>query len=314
MPYNHSMNRIRIRCFIKNGVILLFFLLPSVSFTQITIKRYTTATDTFYWKKYEQVREPKKVNLKHYTVSGANSLIELFLASNLHEFQQFTNDSTKRHTLKELKRCLYAVDLNNDKLADIIFTGFSGGESDITRIFINQGSSFKLVFEDYQYIVSMNFTDNMLTRIKTADVGCCDAYLYFIREFTIRHTSGDLEFIKGKQTAEYSHNQRPAGLLKTPVSWESRENSILIRASAALLNDPFNPDLNTYGNIVAGFKQKIRGTILAVQKGSNGEEFFYVEIFPGFKPEKSIFYDIEKYPTFIRGWVDSFDVKTNPGN
>jgi len=308
------MNQIRKSRFIRNGLLYLFFLLPSVLFSQIKIKTYTTATDTFYWKKYEQVKKPKKLNLKPYTLSSANSVIGSFLSGNLQEFPQFADDSIYHRTIKELKKCLYPVDLNGDKLIDIIFTGFSGGESDITRIFLNLGSSFKLVFEDYQYIVSLNFSDKKLIRIKTADVGCCDAYLYFGREYEVRHESGFLDFIKGKQVAEYDRTQRPSDLLQTPIPWESRENSILIRASAALLNEPFNPHLESYGNIIAGYKQKIKGNILAVQKGNNGEEFFYVEIIPDIKPAKSIFYDIEKYPTFIRGWVDSYDVKTNPTN
>jgi len=291
--------------------IFLFLFLPAFLFSQIKLKTYTTATDTFFWKKYEQVRKPKKLNLRPYTVSGAGTVVDQFLSKNLQNFPQFTNDSISRFTIKELKKRLFPVDLNDDGLVDIIFTGFSGGESDVTRIFLNLGSSFKLVFEDYQYITSLTIKNGRLTRLKTADPGCCDAYLYFEREYEVRQDYGSLDFIKGKQTAEYSHAERAVALLKAPVPWESCHDTILIRASAAILDEPYNHQLETFGNIIAGYKQKIRGTILAVQKGNNGEEWVYVDIVPDTKPAKSIFYEIEKYPTFIRGWVESFDVKVN---
>jgi len=291
--------------------IFLFFLIPAFLFSQIKLKTYTTATDTFYWKKYEQVRKPKKLNLKPYMISGTGTIVDLFLSKNLQDFPQFTNDSISRYTIKDLKKCLYPVDLNGDGQVDMIFTGFSGGESDVTRIYLNLGNSFKLMFEDYQFIVSLTITNGKLTRLKTADPGCCDAYLYFERDYEVRQETGSLNFIRGKQTVEYSRTERPVNLLKTPVPWQSLHDTILIRASAAILDEPFNPHLETLGNIIAGYKQKIRGTILAVQKGRDGMEWFYIEIIPDVKPAKSIFYEIEKYPTFIRGWVESFDVKAN---
>lgn len=297
----------------ERGIVFIFLilLLPVFLFSQIKLKTYTTATDTFYWKKYEQVRKPKKLNLRPYTASGAGSVVDLFLSKNLQNFPQYTNDSISHYTIKDLKKCLFPVDLNGDGLVDMIFTGFSGGESDLTRIFLNLDSSFKLVFEDYQYITSLTIKDRRLTRLKTADPGCCDAYLYFEREYKVSQDFGSLDFIKGKQTAEYFHAERPITMLKEPVPWESRHDTILIRASAAILDEPYNPQFETFGNIIAGYKQKIRGTILAVQKGNNGEEWVYIEIIPDIKPAKSIFYEIEKYPTFIRGWVESFEVKTN---
>jgi len=291
--------------------IFLFFLLPGMLFSQIKLKTYTTATDTFYWKKYEQVLKPKKLNLKSFTISGAHTAIESFISKNIEDFPQFSNDSLPGYSIKDLKKCLFPVDLNGDGLTDMIFSGFSGGESDVTRIFLNLGNSYKLVFEDYQYITSLTFKNGMLGRLKTADPGCCNDYLYFERDYGVQPEPGSLNFIRGKQTSEFSHTERPSVLLKTPVIWESRHDTILIRASAAILDAPYNPYLETLGNIIAGYKQKIRGIILAVRRGRDGREWVYTEIIPDVKPAKSIFYNIDKYPTFIRGWIESSEVKAD---
>ncbi|MEI6455251.1 MAG: hypothetical protein WCO93_03095 [bacterium] len=299
-------------CPLRGSLLFILLVLPALLFSQIKIKTYTSATDTFYWKKYEQVRKPKKMSLKPFVVANPSGIIESFIAGNLADFPQFTNDSVKRYTVRDLRKSLYPVDINGDGRSDMIFCGFSGGEADLTRIFLNQGSSFKLVFEDYQYIVSLSFKGGKLARIRTADPGCCDAYLYFQREYEVRYTDGFPDFVKGRQTVDFSHAERPLDLIDKPFKITSRYDVILIRASAAIQDEPYNPYMETRGNIIGGYKQKIRATVLAVKQNRVGDEWFYVEIVPDIKPAKSIFYDIEKYPTFIRAWVDAEEVMIDP--
>jgi len=292
---------------------LLLLLLPALTFSQIKIKTYTTATDTFYWKKYEQVPKPKKLNLKPYVAPNSGGVVDAFIAGNLVDFPQFTNDSVRRYTVKDLRKSLFPVDINGDGRPDIIFCGFSGGEADLTRIYLNQETGFKLVFEDYQYIVYLSFNEGSLTRIRTADPGCCDAYLYFQKEYEVKYTGAYPDFIRGKQTAEFSHAERPLQMLPKPFTCTSKYDTILIRASGAIQNEPWNPYMETWGNIIGGYTQKIRMSVIAV-KQNRGIEWFYVEIMPGVRPKKSIFYDTDKYPTFIRGWVDRDDVVIDPEN
>ena len=291
---------------------LLLLLLPALAFSQIKIKTYTTATDTFYWKRYEQVHKPKKLSLRPYTVPDPGGVVDAFISGNLGDFPQFTNDSIRRYTVKDLRKSLYPVDINGDGRPDIIFSGFSGGEVDLTRIYLNQGSGFSLVFEDYQYIVYLSFNEGKLTRIRTADPGCCDAYLYFQREYKVKYNGSNPDFIRGKQTADFSHAEKPLEMLSKPFTCTSKYDTLLIRASGAIQNEPWNPYMETWGNIIGGYTLKVRMTVLAI-KQNQGTEWFYVEIIPDIRPKKSIFYDTDKYPTFIRAWVDRDDVVMDPG-
>jgi hypothetical protein len=291
---------------------LLFLLLPALAFSQIRIKTYTSATDTFYWKRYEQMPKPKKLNLRPYLFATPGNVIDTFISGNLGDFPQFTNDSVKKYTVKELRRSLYPVDINGDRRPDIIFCGFSGGEAELTRIYLNQPGGFKLVFEDFQYIVYLAFRDGKMTRIRTADPGCCDAYLYFQREYEVKYTDGFPDFIRGRQTADFSHAERPLEKLAKPFTLVSKYDTILIRASAAIQNEPWNPYMETWGNIIGGYTEKIRATAIAVKENRVGDRWYYVEIIPDIKPKKSIFYDTDKYPTFIRAWVDSDEVSVSP--
>jgi len=296
------------------SIMLIYLMIPPLLYSQIKIKTYTTATDTFYWKHYESVDKPKKASLRKFVSGNSNQVIQAFIAGNLELFPQFTNDSVSRFGLKDLKKSLYPVDINGDGLPDMIFSGFSGGESDITRIFLNRGDTFELVFEDYQYITSLTLKEGKLMRMVIADPGCCDAYLYFRREFSVVQDRNALIFVKGKQTVEYNRTQRPMELLSTPFRWTSLYDTLLIRASAALIDDPYNPYMETAGNIIAGYTQKVRGEAIARQRDTFGREWLFVEIIPEIRPAKSIFYEIEKYPTFIRGWVNRSEIKISQPN
>ena len=293
-------------------VLLAFVLLSRGVEAQINIKTYTTATDTFYWKRYTHVSKPLKINLNRFTVAGSGKIIESFLAKHLDQFPQFTNDSVQRFNVRDLKRCLFPVDINGDHLPDIIFSGFSGGESDIVRIYLNRKDSFELVFEDYQYISKFTCDRGLLTEMQTGDPGCCGSYLYFRRDYTIKIDNGELMFIKGRQQVEYQYTEEPFKFYPRAMPFTAKADTMLLRASATRLNEPFNPHLDTFGNIIAKYRTRAKGLVLAYKSYGKGNDWYFVEIFPDTSPSASILYDIEKIPTFIRGWVSGQASLLNP--
>ena len=288
---------------------LVLFLIPSLpAAAQINIKTYTSETDTFYWKRYTHIPKPLKVNLKRFTVSGSGKIIETFLLKHSDQFPQFANDSAPQFSIKDLKKSLYPVRINGDDFPDIIFSGFSGGESDIVRIYINRKDSFELVFEDYQYISKYEAADGLLTTMQTGDPGYGDNYLYFTRNYKIKQDGGNPLFIRGKQVVAYKYTEEPVSYFPQPLPFIAKKDTLLLRASAAQLNEPFNPRLNTFGNIIAKYRSKARGLALAYKSNGKGNDWYFVEIFPDVSPTASILYDIDKMPTFIRGWVSAMAI------
>jgi hypothetical protein len=297
---------------LRSGVLIILAMACLAGNAQIDIQRYTTATDTFYWKRYISIPKPPRVNLKRLTVSHISREVESFLAKHISQFPQFTNDSAPRFTVKDLKKRLFPVDINGDRLPDMIFSGFSGGESDIVRIWLNRRDSFELVFEDYQYISKFTKAGDKLVGLQTGDVGCCDAYLYFTRDYRVEPDDGKLSFIKGKQVVAYQHTEEPAKYYPEPIPFIARADTMLVRASAVQQNEPFNPHLDTFGNIIAKYRTRARGVALAYKTYGKGNEWFFVEISPFAAPSASILYDTEKMPTFIRGWVSGLAITLEP--
>jgi hypothetical protein len=286
-------------------VILLFTILVYgfKAEAQIKLKTYTTATDTFYWKRYVHIPKPPKVRLSQFTVLDHGRTAEQFLAGNLDQFPQFTNDSLPKFNVKTLKKCLYPVDINGDHLPDMIFSGYSGGESDLVRIYLNHGNSFELVFEDYQYISKFRKEAGKLVELQTGDVGSGSNYLYFMHEYRVDHENGQPVFIMVKQIVAYRYTEEPSKFYQKPVSFVAKTDTMLLRSSAAQLNEPFFPELGTFGNIVAKYRSKARGVVLAMKTYGKGNDWYFVEVFPDTSPSSSILYDVNRMPTFIHGWV-----------
>lgn len=295
---------------------LLVLLLPCLVsvglYGQIPIKTYTTATDTFYWKRYVNIPRPAKLSLKKISEGGHKKEMDRFIAQHADDFQQFTNDSLSQPTLKGLRKALYPVEINGDGKIDLIFCGHSGGIPDITRIYLNRVDHFELVFEDYQYLTKFTRKNGLLTSLQTGDPGCGEDYLYFTRDYEVKWEQSVPVFIKGKQTVAYKHTEEPREYQEKPMSFRSISDTMMVRASAARLNEPFIPRLETFGNIIAKYRQKTRGAILAVKTLGKGNTWYYVELFPGITPAASILYQTDKIPTFIRGWVSGQSIFLEP--
>jgi hypothetical protein len=219
------------------------------------------------------------------------------------EYPQFTSDSIRQYTEKDWKKHIFPVDVNHDGLTDILFSGFSGGEADITRLYLNRNGQFDLIFEDYQYLSSWKIVDRKLAFLQVSDPGCCAEYLVFTRDYNILWNNNKPQVVKGKQTVWYQHTELPRDLNRQPVSFIAVTDTLTLRASAARLDEPYNPALDNFGNIIAKYRTKCHGLILARKATQAGNEWYFVEILPDVMPSASILYGTEKLPTFIRGWV-----------
>ncbi len=287
------------RLFIPAALLLI----SAAGVAQIKLQTYTTATDTFYWKHYTHIPRPAKISLQQFVVPSPGRAVESFLLKNLDQFPQFTRDSLSNHTVKELKRCLYPVDINGDNLPDMIFSGYSGGESNMVMIFLNRRDSFELVFSDDQYFTRFRKKAGKLAELQTGDIGYGGNYLYFTRDYRVETINGELSFIREKQHVAYKYTEEPTRYYTSPIPFIAKADTMLLRASAALLNEPFIPRPETFGNIVAKYREKARGVVLAVKSYGNGNDWYFVEVSPGTYPSASILYGLDKMPSFIRGWV-----------
>lgn len=289
----------------RNLLLLFFASLLIESYSQITIKSYTTATDTNYWKRYEHVPKPVQLNLNRYTARNGKSAVEAFLAAPPVAFESRFCDSGRVDQKASLRKNLFPIDLNGDQVPEIIVNGPDNGGTEMVQIYMDAASTFELIFEDYGYVSAIHTEKTGIKQLVIGDPGSRSGYAYLERSFTLQPDNGSIRFIKGLQQVTYAYTQRPSRRFDRPVPFRSANDTILIRASASFINEPYIPGLKSYGNIICGYKAFIEGNLLAAAKDGEERLWYYVEVMPGEQPHKSIFQEIGPIPTKIIGWIEA---------
>ncbi|HNY03486.1 MAG TPA: hypothetical protein PKG48_12890 [Bacteroidales bacterium] len=299
-------------------IILLLLLCPAiVAWAQIPIRHYTAATDTFYWKRYAHIPAPPRFNLNRVVVKPKSEKVNAFLASNPEILPGILSDSLTdsltgpagKPDLSRLKGYLYPVEINGDSLTDMIYSGPAGTSPGLVRIWINLGGAYELAFEDYQYVSEFTREGGRLKSLVTGDVGGESGYLYFTREYRVENEGREVRFIRGKQVVRYRYTEDPPLRKFTPAPFQAAADTLVVRASAMVRNEPFDPKLETFGNIIARYREQVRGTLLAWKQEKNGRPWYFVEINPSVRPSASILYGTEKIPAFLRGWVPGESIR-----
>lgn len=292
------------------GLLLAFLLLlaPAGIRAQIELKQYTSATDTFYWKRYTHVKKPPEVSLGRFCVSGRNKAVRNFLANPPEEYRFPGGDTLSPARYAGMARFLFPVEVSGDRLPDMIFSGpaDSSGRT-IVRIWLNTGLGYRQVFEDYRYISGWSFAKNKrLLSLETGEEGPEENPVLYTRSYRVEYAENEPQFIREKQTLVYRYTEEPGVVLGSPAPFRSVSDSLLLRASGARLNEPFIPQLGTFGNIVARYRERTTGRVLGHRSLIQGApEWYYVEIWPSARPSASIFEDTRQMPSFIRGWVSA---------
>ncbi len=279
---------------------------------QIKLRQYTSATDTFYWKRYIRIAEPRRFNPGRVSLRPRSALTDAFLekhADILPSSADSLTDTVAPLPSPGLKKYLYPVEINGDGRPDMIFQGPSGTGGTLVRMWVAVDRRFELIFEDYQYISEFRVRDGRLQSIVTADLGSRSEPLWYTREYKVAGEGADLRILRGKQVVHYSNTEAPPAAKFSPVPFESATDTLMVRASAAVLNEPFDPRLLTFGNIIARYRQKVHGTLLATRKDKAGRTWYYAEIIPSVAPAASILGEAKKIPAFLRGWVQGESVR-----
>jgi hypothetical protein len=200
----------------------------------------------------------------------------------------------------------YFVDLDNDQDLDVIFTGWSGAEPVCVRILNNKNGKYNRVFEAYQKISNLEFTDNTLSRLSIHDPGCCAAYIAFDEDFEFKVTKDDFKCNLINRSALLYPTEEPKEQMENPMRFEVLNDKYYLRLTPKIdtIDQVFAEDMQP-DNVIAEFKKGARGIVYGQREDETGRVWWFVEMDPAFKPVKSLFYDIDEKPTKLKGWMSS---------
>lgn len=213
-----------------------------------------------------------------------------------------SHDTWKEEALDDF----HFVDLDNDKDLDLIFTGWSGAEPVCVRILNNKDGNYKHVFEAYQKITNLEFSDNKLSRISIHDPGCCAAYIEFDEDYSFNVNKDDFKYNLTNRTALLYPTEEPKDKFENPINFEVLNDKYYLRLTPKIdtVDQAFAEDMQP-DNVIGEFKKGTKGVAYAQRADDTGRVWWFVEIDPKDKPTKSLFYDIDEKPTRVKGWMSS---------
>ena len=287
----------------KEIVALYAFFLMTGASAQIDIQKYTSATDTFYWKRYEHIPGPAPLKLSRIASAPAKSTVTAFLAQDQELLALLSPDSTVVPDIRGWKKHLRITDFNHDGVPDIIYQGPGSNSNNTVRLYLGNGTGYDLVFEDFQYLTHFTLEEKRLVSLCTGEASCAAGATWFTREYSVNWEGAVPRFINGKQTAWYRYTELPLRVFEKTIAFESVRDTLTLRASAHRINEPFIPYPETFGNIVAKYREKVRGVVIGTTNDQKPNEWYFVEIIPDASPSASVLCRNNQIPLFIRGWV-----------
>ena len=198
---------------------------------------------------------------------------------------------------------LHFADINNDSKIDAIFSGWSGGEPDIIRFFVQTENGFDKWFEVLQQPLKIKITDNTLNEITAIDMGCCDAYQVTISTYQVT------DKLKLKAQTSYVDWTDLTGKYIEPMKFEIIKDKYFIRDSPKIDDESESERFESKGNSIGEFVKGQKGTAYMSKTDSTGRVWWLMQSEPLDSIQNSFFYNTNKTKTSYVGWISSRYVK-----
>jgi hypothetical protein len=147
---------------------------------------------------------------------------------------QFEYLATHDTWISDNLKNFYFVDLDNDQDNDVIFTGWSGAEPVCVRIFVTENNVQKKVFDGFERIKKIEFSENKLSHLTIEDPGCCSEYILFTTDYKVSTAQDDLQFGLSDRTAIIHDTELPKSFFRTPIPFEILNDKYFMRNSAQI--------------------------------------------------------------------------------
>ena len=200
-----------------------------------------------------------------------------------------------------------AIDLNNDGLQDVVYSGPSGGEPNIVYFFIQTHTGFEQVFEAMQGINKVVWEGELLQKVYTSDWGCCAAIHLINAVYDVKYNKQNKPiFSKVFQSIEVNGElMKPKSYFSDPIEFAVDNDGYKLRL-APLIDDTTEYQwLEITGNTFATLKQGTIGTALASRTDETGRTWWYVSIDFDENVQNCMLQTPDSFPTKVIGWISS---------
>lgn len=208
---------------------------------------------------------------------------------------------------EKLRNYTRTVDLNNDGLKDIVYSGPSGGEPNIVYFFLQTHVGFKQVFNIMQAIEKVVWKGQLLKQVFTSDWGCCGSIQLNNCVYDVKYNTQNVPiFTKVFQSIEVDEKLvKPKNYFPAPIQFNVDNEGYKLRLSPIIDKTTKYEELNTKGNAIATLKKGTIGKALASKVDKTGRVWWYVSIPFDNNVQNCILSPPDKFKTYIIGWLSS---------
>jgi len=276
------------------AISLLLILISTLTYGQdyqSIFDRYNPSY-SFDWSGFE-VTDDYDVKLKFVEFVEAKGLLE----GELKALEMF--DTKLRFEVR-------AVDLNNDKLADIIYQGPHMGEGSVVHIFIQTDSGFEKSFTTMQGIVTVDWDGERLDKLYVKNWGCCADPNLTNSVYQVSFSNSNPTFKLIWESVELrSFVTKPKSTFE-PKRFEIAMEQYKLRANPWIDDVTANEFLGITGNTIGILKQGFKGTAYAASEDETGRIWWYVLIDKEYELENTyINYEYHDFKPHLLGWISS---------
>lgn len=211
---------------------------------------------------------------------------------------------------RDLINHLIFVDLNADKIPEVIYSGPSGGEPNVVEIFFKSHDHYKRVFSAMQGIVKPYWSNNKLSKLLTHDWGCCAENRIINSVYEVNYNEdNEPGFNRTLQIVENQGLTKPKNLLLKPVRFTSQNSNYKLRLAPSIDDTSYLGFLTEHeqlGNTLGTIDKGTEGLALGKSKDETGRVWWYVVISTKFKLNNSVMFldDLDENSYYV-GWMSS---------
>lgn len=212
-----------------------------------------------------------------------------------------------KHQKKKLIHTLKSVDINNDNLSDIIYSGPSAGEGNIVTFFIKNRSGYQSVFTLMQGIVKIEWKNNMMDKIYSHDWGCCADQTLTNHVYQVNYSNTIPKLEKIWESVELEEfTTKPKNYWDSPKRFEITNEIYKLRGQPYIDNETENSNIEITGNTIGILEKGFKGTAYASSVDETGRIWWYVTIDSNYQTQDSYTnYSYKDYKPYLVGWISS---------
>ena len=207
---------------------------------------------------------------------------------------------------------LHQIDFNCDGIADLVYYGYGGGESNII-IFPKGDFENKYVetIKLFGNIIEISDNDGFTPLTFTLfNYACCGGVVDHVEKYVAVWNNAKFTYELQAKYALYCDVDIPFRRFDKPIAFETINEKYFLRLNP-YINDSIRLDHDEIGNIFAEYPKGSQGIAITSQTDKTGRIWWFVIMKNNVKPNWSLYVsgDNNTFPAYYLGWISSRYVK-----